>query len=86
MAKLILNDIEYDILDGSRIRGICEKAGVVFNCNTGVCGECEIEILKGAENLSPLTEEESQLGLANSRRLACLCSIQQGTVKIKTLN
>jgi ferredoxin len=71
MAKLIINDVEYDIIDGSKIRAACERAGVVFNCNTGVCGECEIEVLTGMENLNPITEEELQAGMQSGRRLAC---------------
>ena len=83
MAKLIINDVSYELDDGAPIAEICENAGIPFNCNTGVCGSCQVEVLEGAENLSPLTEEEKDLGLDAHQRLTCLCSIQQGTVKIK---
>ncbi|MFH1360390.1 MAG: 2Fe-2S iron-sulfur cluster-binding protein [Candidatus Omnitrophota bacterium] len=81
MAKLIVNDVEYYINDGSAIAETCADAGVPFNCNTGVCGSCAIRILSGQENLSALTQEEKDLNLNKDIRLACQCAIKSGTVK-----
>ena len=82
MAKLIIDNIEYELEDGSKIAEVCENAGVPFNCNTGVCGSCQIRVLEGAENLDDLHEEEIDFGLDVNNRLSCLCVIKKGTVKI----
>ncbi len=83
MAKLIINDNEYSLPDQSSIAEVCASAGVIFNCNNGVCGSCLIEVLEGSQRLSDLTQEELDLGLDVHRRLACQCFIQSGTVRIK---
>jgi ferredoxin len=82
MAKLIIDNKEYELADGSSIALPCQEAGVPFNCHTGVCGSCLIRILEGKENLNERTPEEIDLGLDDGRRLACLCVVQKGTVKI----
>jgi ferredoxin len=82
MAKLILNDEEFDIEDGENIVETIEEAGVPIGCSNGVCGTCEIEVLEGMENLSPITQEENDLGMEGSKRLGCQCVILQGSVKL----
>ena len=82
MAKLIIDGVEHTIIDGSRIDELCEKQGIPFSCNSGVCGTCQIEILEGAENLSGLNDEERDLGMDPHNRLSCQCSIKGGVVKI----
>ena len=84
MAKLILNDDEVvDLEDGSLLKDSCEEAGVPFACTEGICGTCVIEVRDGGENLSEMTQEELDfLGGSDGERLACQCTIKQGTVKI----
>lgn len=82
MAKLIIDNEEHDLPDGSPIDTVCENAGIPFCCNSGVCGTCKVEVLEGAENLDELTEEELELGFNRNTRLSCKCKIKSGTVKI----
>ena len=82
MAKLIIDDEEHDIPDGSCIDEICENAGIPFSCNSGVCGTCQIEVLEGAEHLGELNDEEKELGMDRNNRLSCQCSITKNSVKI----
>lgn len=82
MAKLIINQTEYTLPDGASMADVCEQAGLPFNCNTGICGSCQITILEGHDNLNELTEEEHDLGLSGNSRLACQCRIIAGTVRI----
>ena len=82
MAKLIIDDEEFDVTDNTRIDSTCEDAGIPFSCNSGVCGTCQIEILEGAENLDEPNEEEVELGMDKNNRLSCQCTIKSGTVKI----
>lgn len=82
MAKVIIDNIEHEIPDGTQIADICEKSGVPFSCNSGVCGTCQIEVLEGAENLGELNQEEQDLGMDRNNRLGCQCVLKQGIVKI----
>ena len=58
MAKLVLNDQELDVEDGSSLKEPCEEMGVPFACTEGICGTCIIEVKEGGENLSERTQEE----------------------------
>ena len=82
MAKLIIDGIEYDLPDNSKIDATCESAGIPFSCNSGVCGTCQIDILDGAENLGELNQEENALGMDRNNRLSCQCVIKSGIVKV----
>ena len=82
MAKISIDNIEYNIKDGNQIADVCEKHGIPFSCNSGVCGTCQIEILDGADNLGELNQEEKDLAMDRNHRLACQCIIKTGTVKV----
>lgn len=82
MAKLIIDGVEFELPDGAKIDEICEREGIPFSCNSGVCGTCQIEVLEGAENLSELNDEEDDLGMDENNRLSCQCAIKNGIVKI----
>jgi len=82
VAKLILNEQEIDVADGSKIVDAIEEAGVPIGCSNGVCGTCEIEVLEGMENFSERNSEETDLGMEGKKRLGCQCVIKSGTVKI----
>lgn len=82
MAKLIIDNVEYELPDGAKMDAICEKVGIPFSCNSGVCGTCQIEVIEGQENLSELNQEENDLGMDRNNRLSCQCSIKSGIVKI----
>ena len=82
MAKVIIENAEYEIPDGTQIAEICEKAGVPFSCNSGVCGTCQIEVREGQENLNEINQEENDLGMDNNNRLACQCVLLKGTIKV----
>ena len=81
MAKLIIDNVEYEIPDGKQIAETCEAAGIPFSCNSGVCGTCQIEILEGADNLGELNREETDLGMDRNHRLSCQCAIKNGIIK-----
>ncbi len=83
MAKLIIDNIAHEIPDGTSIAEVCEKSGIPFSCNSGVCGTCQVEVIEGAENLAELNQEEKDLGMDCHNRLSCQCVIKSGTVKIK---
>ena len=82
MAKVIIDNIEYEVADNTCLAETCEKHGIPFSCNSGVCGTCQIEILEGPENLDELNQEEKDLAMDRNHRLGCQCKIITGTVKV----
>ena len=82
MATLFIDNKEFTIDAHNPIANICEKAGVPFSCQSGCCGTCQIEVMEGADILSPLSQQEDTLGMDPNHRLACQCIITKGTVKI----
>lgn len=84
MAKIISAKTgkEIEVEDGASITEACEKLGIPFACNEGVCGLCKINVVEGEENLSKLTEEEKVLPLDKKHRLACQARIKKGKIKI----
>ncbi|RAP30317.1 ferredoxin [Candidatus Marinamargulisbacteria bacterium SCGC AG-343-D04] len=82
MAKLTLNDEDIEIPNGENIVDFIEEAGVPIGCSNGVCGTCEVEVLEGMDNLSPINQEEEDLGMEGNKRLGCQCVIKGGDVKM----
>ena len=82
MAKLIIDGVEHEIPDGTQIAEVCEKSGIPFSCNSGVCGTWQIEIIDGADNLGELNREEQELGMDKNHRLSCQCVLKNGCVKV----
>ena len=82
MAKLIIDNITYEVPDGKLIDEACQTAGIPFSCNSGVCGTCQIDVQEGAENLNELNREEQELAMDRNHRLGCQCKILSGTVKV----
>jgi ferredoxin len=71
-----------EVKDGEPIKNACERLGVHFNCRTGICGTCMIDVLEGEENLSSLTQPEKDLKRDREHRLACQCKIKEGEIGI----
>jgi ferredoxin len=80
MAELHYQGEKKEIQDGEQIAQACKGFGVAFGCNEGLCGSCAIDILDGAENLSPLTENEEAFGFDEKKRLGCQAKIIKGKV------
>lgn len=85
MAKIISvkDNRKIEVPDGERIQEACENLGVPFCCTNGICGTCMIDVVKGKNNLSELTEEEHDLGRDKEHRLACQCKIKTGEIEIE---
>ena len=82
MAIVKIHGVEQHVPAGTPLKDLCQEAGLDVSCQNGVCGSCLITVRSGAENLSPLTSEEQDLGLDGQRRLACQCTLINGTVDI----
>lgn len=61
--------------------------GIASGCNDSNCSTCRIEVLEGAENLSPQDPHERKVlkenGHSEELRLACYSSVLSGTVKVR---
>ncbi len=82
MATLIINGESVELEDGAKIVDAIEEAGCPIGCSNGVCGTCEIEVKEGMDNLSPLNDEERDLGMEGSKRLGCQVKLLQGSASI----
>jgi len=85
MAKIIFSDNgkSINVKDKTPIKEVCKEFGIPFSCEDGICGTCMIDIIEGEDNLSELTQEEKDMGMNKTKRLACQCKIKKGIVKIK---
>lgn len=84
-ACIIVGANKIEVEEGSSLKEPCERVGVYFACGCGFCGTCVIEVEDGMANLSEVTQEEIDfLGdEVGKKRLACMCKIIGGTVRIK---
>ena len=82
MAILQLGNKQVEVQDGEPIINAAKELGILFGCEHGMCGTCDIEVREGMENLSGKTPQEENLGCEGKARQACQCTIMQGMVVI----
>jgi ferredoxin len=83
MAKLIIDEVEYEVKENEHFVEEAESAGIPFGCTEGVCGTCKVKVEEGMDNLTELTQEELDFGLEADERLACQCKLKGGCCKMK---
>lgn len=83
MAKIQIDDQEFDVKDGEKFVDEAESVGVPFGCTEGICGTCKCKVVSGSENLSEKNQEEIDFGLDSDERLLCQVKVKSGTVKFK---
>lgn len=83
MAKIIIDETEFDAQDGEKFQEQAEAVGVPFGCTEGICGTCKCKVVSGAENLSEKSQEEIDFGMDDDERLLCQVKVKSGTVKFK---
>jgi len=76
----------FDVPDGYALIDIGEQhdTSILFGCRDGACGACMVRVVSGAENLSPMEENEkdflSTMAAAPNERLACQCKVKGDVV------
>lgn len=65
-----------------------QQIPVASSClGDGICGKCKVQVLSGAENLSPIADREqflkTRLKMAANERVSCQCSVH-GDICIDT--
>ncbi len=73
---------EVEVPEGARLRDYCDELGIPVSCTDGICGTCMVDVLKGEENLSDLTQQELDLERDEFHRLACQCKVKKGNVEL----
>lgn len=68
--------LDYALID------MCEDhdTSILFGCRDGACGACMVRVLQGAENLSPMQDDERDfletMAAEPNERLACQCKVK----------
>jgi ferredoxin len=72
-AKVTFSDVNVtvNVPVGTRIIELSEAVGsyIAYNCREGDCGVCLFEVIKGHENLSPVSKEESAVLLTRYQEI-----------------
>jgi len=77
-----------DVNDGYAMIDMCEDhdTSILFGCRDGACGACMVRVLEGADNLSPMQDDERDfldtMAAEPDERLACQCRVH-GDVKLE---
>lgn len=82
MPKVTYKNASASCEKGQVLREITQKNDwdIPYACENGICGTCIVKVVKGAENLSEMEEQEkmtlSALGVDDGEhRLACQCQV-----------
>jgi ferredoxin len=86
MAILKVGGTTKEVKDGDLIKDAAEALGIPFSCKEGVCGSCLCNVLKGKENLAPLSQPEKDYGLdeGGTQRLCCQTKVNGGEVEVES--
>ena len=71
--------------DGQTLLEVCEDHGLPMDCACGgfaCCNSCRVDVLEGAENLSPRSEEELPFLDGSAQRLGCQATLH-GPVRLR---
>lgn len=77
-------DLTVSVPEGTSFITVCDEndTDILMGCRDAACGTCLIEVLKGFDALSPITDQEEILLAALAEdvpnaRLACQCRVAQ---------
>ncbi len=85
-VKITTDDKTFESAPGQNFLELCENedTSILFGCRDGACGACLIKVLEGADNLSPMQDDEKDfletLAAEPNERLACQCKINGDVV------
>lgn len=81
-VKITTDDLTIDVREDYPLIDMCEEydTSILFGCRDGACGACMVRILDGAENLSPMQDDEKDfletMAAEPDERLACQCKVR----------
>lgn len=80
-VTITTDDKTFEVKDGYALIDMCDDydTSILFGCRDGACGACMVRVLSGAENLSPMQDDEKDfletMGAEDNERLACQCRV-----------
>ena len=88
MPKVVIttDNLTLDVKDNYKLIDMCEDhdTSILFGCRDGACGACMVKVKEGAENLSPVEEDERDfletMAAEENERLACQCTVKGDVV------
>ena len=85
-VTITTDDKTIEVDDNYAMIDMCEDhdTSILFGCRDGACGACMIRVLEGAENLSPMQDDERDfletMAAEPNERLACQCKVKGDVV------
>lgn len=87
-VTIVTDSKTIDVPEGYALIDMCEdyETSILFGCRDGACGACMVRVLEGADNLSPMQDDERDfletMAAEPNERLACQCKVR-GDVKLE---
>lgn len=80
------DNLTIDVQENYALIDMCEDydTSILFGCRDGACGACMVRVLEGAENLTPMQDDERDfletMAAEPNERLACQCRVKGNVV------
>jgi len=80
-VHITTDNLTLDVEKGYPLIDMCDEydTSILFGCRDGACGACMVRVIKGAENLSKMDENEKDfletMAAREDERLACQCRV-----------
>lgn len=80
-VEITTDDLTLDVEEGYALIDMCEDhdTSILFGCRDGACGACMVKVIKGADKLSPVGDDEKDfletMAAEPDERLACQCKV-----------
>ena len=87
-VEITTDEKTIEVVDNYAMIDMCEDhdTSILFGCRDGACGACMIKVIDGAENLTPMQDDEKDfletMAAEPDERLACQCRVK-GDIKIE---
>ena len=85
-VKITTDDMELEVPENYALIDMCEDhdTSILFGCRDGACGACMVKVVSGAENLTPMQDDEKDfletMAAEDDERLACQCRVKGDVV------
>ena len=80
-VEITTDEKTIEVVDNYAMIDMCEDhdTSILFGCRDGACGACMIKVIDGAENLTPMQDDEKDfletMAAEPDERLACQCRV-----------
>jgi ferredoxin len=80
-VHIITDKLTVEVPKNYALIDMCEDydTSILFGCRDGACGACMVHVKEGAENLTPMQDDEKDfletMAAEEDERLACQCKV-----------